>query len=969
MKPVSRASGRTAIAAAAYRAACMLLDRDSGEVHDYSRKAGVVQSGIILPEGVDAGWARDRESLWNAAEAAEKRKDARVAREFEVALPEELSKEARAELVREFAQGLANRYGTAVDFAIHAPSRDGDSRNYHAHVLMTVRRVTSEGLEEKTEIERENGWLGARGLMSSHRQLKGIRKGWERLTNEALGRAGLDIRVDCRSHEDRGLHLQPSVHVGVQATELARQGVSVARQRLDDKARQINTDVVRERPEELLALLTGEKSVFTAEDVRRALWRCRAAPEEVPELVAGVLACPAVVELQGEPADMRPDGPEARPARYSTQELIDIETGMADRVLIMHHRQGHRVADWTLERSFRRQVKHLGGEGLSREQRMAVTHITGAEQIAVVIGHAGSGKSTMLAAARETWESDGRRVLGGTLAGKAAEGLEAASGITSRTLASWERGWKRGKDLLARGDVLVIDEAGMLGSRQMAGFVAAVERAGAKLVLVGDAEQLQAIGPGGAFRAIADRVGAAGLDCIRRQEIPWQREASMAFATQRTAEGLKAYVAHGNVRFCQNEESTRAALAAACAEAGRRASFRTQLALAHRRVDVRDLNDRIRNELRQHGALAPESEELVYETRDGPRGFVVGDRLLFLENNRELGVKNGSPGVVTDVSEDEIEVKLDSGGRFVPVPVKTYDAFDHGYATTIHKAQGATVSRAFVLASSSMDRHLAYVAMTRHRHEVTLFADRTEFRDMQAFSARLSRAGLKETTLDYLEEYTPPAPQEDKLKRSDLDQALINYGMAAIAILRNREEGLPVLSAQRVELRNASHALEGHADGLSERLGVALKHDEGLRAELPGLSGQALSARLKEALAAQDRLLDDPSYRLEQFVMRWKEVMTRQEDLYEKKIIGKAQVRAALREVTEDLAQDPVVEMLLKSGQARLATGADLEPEVAEGLLQGRLSDRMERLAEDRARAARARMRSRNRSPDMGLGW
>jgi hypothetical protein len=123
--------------------------------------------------------------------------------------------------------------------------------------------------------------------------------------------------------------------------------------------------------------------------------------------------------------------------------------------------------------------------------------------------------------------------------------------------------------------------------------------------------------------------------------------------------------------------------------------------------------------------------------------------VVFLENSRELGVKNGTLGTVLEAREGRITARLDEGGRTVTIAAVGYDAVDHGYATTIHKAQGITVDRAFVVGSGSMDRHMTYVALTRHRDGVQLYAGRDEFRDFAALSSRLSRGGVKETTLDY----------------------------------------------------------------------------------------------------------------------------------------------------------------------------------------------------------------------------
>ena len=155
--------------------------------------ARMEQINRSLPEGVKAEWARDRSALWNAAELAEKRKDARVAREFEVALPHELSVEERLEATREIAQELANRYGAAVDFAIHAPHEAGDVRNHHAHILMTTRQVGAEGLGDKTYLERENKWLLTNGLPTTDMQLRDIRQSWEGIASERMAAAGLDM--------------------------------------------------------------------------------------------------------------------------------------------------------------------------------------------------------------------------------------------------------------------------------------------------------------------------------------------------------------------------------------------------------------------------------------------------------------------------------------------------------------------------------------------------------------------------------------------------------------------------------------------------------------------------------------------------------------------------------------------------------------------------------------------------------
>ena len=220
---------------------------------------------------------------------------------------------------------------------------------------------------------------------------------------------------------------------------------------------------------------------------------------------------------------------------------------------------------------------------------------------------------------------------------------------------------------------------------------------------------------------------------IRRQREDWQREASMDFARHRTDEGLSAYAGRGRPLGggCEPQRG-RPSWGTYIADLDARPDG-SRLALAHRRADVGDQRCHSRRAAAS-GALArgEPAGEFLYQTTKGNGPFAPGDRLLFRENNRDLGVKNGMLGTVEGAEPGRLEVRLDSakrGGRPCACPCRwrNYAAVDHGYATTIHKAQGATVDRTFVLASETMDRHLTYVAMTRHRDGVQLYGSQAEF--------------------------------------------------------------------------------------------------------------------------------------------------------------------------------------------------------------------------------------------------
>lgn len=240
VKPVSRAGGRSATAAAAYRSAELVYDETTGESFDYTRKRGVEHAEIVLPTEAakqDINWARDRQQLWNAAEMAENRSNSRVAREYEVALPHELSKAQRVELVREFASEIANRHGVAVDFAIHAPHREGDERNHHAHLLATTRVIEPGGLGEKSTIEWSDTNRRKAEMEPAKKEIEAIRECWAELTNEKLLAHGHEIRIDHRSLEAQGIEREPTVHLGPAVSGMERRGIETeVGKRLDRQA-------------------------------------------------------------------------------------------------------------------------------------------------------------------------------------------------------------------------------------------------------------------------------------------------------------------------------------------------------------------------------------------------------------------------------------------------------------------------------------------------------------------------------------------------------------------------------------------------------------------------------------------------------------------------------------------------------------------------------------------------------------
>ena len=229
IKTFGRSGGSSAVSAAAYRSGERIRDERAGKTYDHSERQDVMHKEIVLPSRFadeDMAWARDRASLWNAAESAEVRKNARVAREYLVAMPVELSPAQRVGLVRGFSQELSDHYGFAVDVAIHAP-RDypgSDARNFHAHLLTTTREVGVEGLGAKTTLEMSDGNRSKFGLEPAINELLHVRARWATVTNEALQEAHVAARIDHRTLEAQGIDREPRPHIPRAAFEMERHG-------------------------------------------------------------------------------------------------------------------------------------------------------------------------------------------------------------------------------------------------------------------------------------------------------------------------------------------------------------------------------------------------------------------------------------------------------------------------------------------------------------------------------------------------------------------------------------------------------------------------------------------------------------------------------------------------------------------------------------------------------------------------
>lgn len=931
VKVISRATGASAVASAAYRSASRLHDERLDRDHDFTNKSGVVHSEVMLPDGAPEHLA-DRATLWNTVEAGEKRKDAQLSREIEFAIPREMDQAQGIDLARAFVQREMVDRGMVADLNVHWDVGPDGLAKPHAHVMLSMREVGEDGFGAKVR-----DWN--RTELIEH-----WREAWADHVNERLAQLDIDARIDHRSLEDQGIDFEPQNKIGPAAGRRADEGLEADRLDEHHEIARANGERIIADPRIALDAITKQQATFTRRDLAMFIHRHSDGKEQFDRAMGAVQASPDLVAL----------GQDGRGQdRFTSREMIAVEDRLHRASALMAERRAHRVSELDQHRALARAEQR--GLVLSGEQKAAFEHVTATRDLGVVVGYAGTGKSALLGVAREAWEDAGYRVRGLALSGIAAENLEGGSGIASRTIASLEHKWSQGRELLDARDVLVIDEAGMIGSRQMERLLSAADKAGAKVVLVGDPEQLQAIEAGAAFRSIAERHSHVEITQVRRQHEDWQRDATRQLATGRTGEALASYEARGMVHAAETRDQAREDLVERWDRERIAEPSKSRIILTHTNDEVRDLNLTARDRLRKAGALG---EDVTVKAERGERQFAAGDRLMFLKNDRGVGVKNGMLGEIEQVSPSQMTVRLDAG-RSVAFDLKDYAQVDHGYAATIHKSQGVTVDRTHVLATPGMDRHGAYVALSRQRDSVQVHYGRDEFEDLGKLTRVLSRERAKDMASDFAERRDirmPPAPAPEKapqrergifagfrpasparqpaaLARND-DQlvqrrVIERHARAAADVMRMKDRGLPVLAHQREALEQAREAMGRIGPHAAKDLERAYVRD-------PALAGETASGRTQRAirvLQLEAEVRADPRLRADRFVERWQGLERQRSALHRAgDMTGAGQVKDRMGAMAKNLERDPQVESLLRARRPDLGLPAEMGRSVGQGL-------------------------------------
>ena len=772
---LSRSSGGNAVRSAAYNARDAITAERTGELFHFRHRDAPVHHEVLLPEGADARLGSSA-ALWNAAEAAERRKDAQVAREIVLALPADrvLSTEDRVELARSFAAEHFVSKGLAVQLDVHAPHKErgegegawsegtgGDHTNWHAHLLITTRRIEGDQLAARKarDLDPEVRKAGTRNVVT---EAEAWGETWRAHQDRYFREHGIELRVDATA-------AHPGEHIGpVRMRKVDSPAVARA-----EALRATNEAAARD-PEQVLAALTRNNATFTERELDRYLAKhLGAGPDGTPDAaqVQDISAAKAAVMGHKDVLALHDRETGEAAGRFTTGTVREQErAALADGAAVAgagHHRGV----------STRHREAALASRTLRDDQRAAFEHAVAGGGLKLVEGRAGTGKSYTLAAVREAHERAGHRVVGLAPTNAVAQDLKADGFTEAGTVHSALFGLKNGRTSWDRRTVVVVDEAAMLDSRVTGELLAEARRAGAKVILAGDDRQLASIERGGLFTELRQRHGAAEITEVTRQRVDWQRQAAHDLAEGRFDTAVDSYDRHGAITWTADQDEARAALVARWKADTLADPKASRFVFAYTNADVSQVNAELRQVRRDRGELG--SPDVRFETKHGAADFAVGDRVQFTDTDKKRHIYNGNAGVITgiDARTGQLTARLDAAagvpGREVTWAAAEFEGFRHGYAGTIYKGQGKTLDHTYLLHTHHWRAAASYVALTRQRESAQVFVAEDTARDARQLARQMGRGEVRAASVAWAtaDELAPELRQRAGARRDTAQAA------------------------------------------------------------------------------------------------------------------------------------------------------------------------------------------------------
>lgn len=717
---VSRSSGANACRKASYNQREVIRCERTGELFSFKEREGNVHHEILLPIGADEKFKKSS-VLWNEVEACERRSNSQLAKEFVIALPDdkEITLEDRIVLTRRFGNIFVER-GVAVQLDVHAP-HEGE-RNWHAHLLATTRRFTEDGLtlgEKARDLD---------PVIRGGRVVEGELWGeiWRDLQNDYFKEKGYEIRVD-------PIGLVPQEHLGpVRMRHHLNE--AVLRAELLQKA----NEAISQNPLSILEELTRTKAFFSKEDVEIFLKKYVPLNER-EGLLEKVLNHSNVVSLYDKES-------QEKSSYFTTHEVRVEEEKLVRFADVIANKFSSFLSPFSIE-------KGLKGKNLSAEQQKAYDLCVSGENLSIIQGRAGVGKSYVLDAIRAAHEEEGYRVLGLAPTHKVAVDLKNGGFKEAKTCHSFLFAFKNDREHLNAKTLVIVDEAGMLGTTLSVELFHAIKKSGAKVILVGDDRQLSSVERGGAFSFLAERYKSHSVELreVRRQTTLWQKETTEALSENHVTKAADLLEKNKALSWNDTKDESLVSLLKDWGKEGFLNPTASRLILAQRNVDVDALNQGVRDILRQQGKLG--DLEMLCSTNRGRCAFAEGDRIQLTETDKSQELFNGSFGVIDKINPNtkKITIRFDNE-EVKDIDPHTYNGLRHGYAATIYKSQGSTLDHVYVLHSKLTNQSINYVALTRQTKSLSLYISKQETPSKAHLIAQMGQQEVKGLSLTFTTE-------------------------------------------------------------------------------------------------------------------------------------------------------------------------------------------------------------------------
>ncbi|ABV84883.1 AAA family ATPase [Rickettsia massiliae] len=752
---VSRSEGKNACLKAAYNARLIIKDERTNVTYNFSKKGDNVYHAVLLPSHVDQKF-KNPSILMNEVEKSEKRKNSQLLKDIVIALPDdkELDLEDRIAITHEIIEEMGwVRNGLGVQVDIHQP-HDGE-KNWHAHLLVTTRRFTENGKElgaKAVDLNPKFAKVKGKAFIIPEDQI--IHERAKEVINKYFAKLGLEIRVD-------PISFSPEQHVG--PTRMRSIINEIAEQNKICKLAHLE---IIKGADGVLNRIIRHQAIFTKLDIEKAVKEIK---EEAAKqkLIREILNSDRLVKLYNE------DGTDTK--YYTTQDIRDEELRIV------------RIADKVNNQIHFNNVVKLKSAidnlaSVNEAQRESLQHILiNSQGIRILQGRAGTGKSQVLAEAYKIATNHGQNIIGLAPTHKAASELKSKGYQQCHTVKGFLFKLYNGKANLPRNSLLVVDEAGMVGNSDYLELLKVARSNNCNLILAGDERQLTSVERGGMFAVLASKFGSYELSNIRRQSKVWAREMASCFARSDITGGLHLLEQHNCLKSDHTLEESMARLIEDWSNS--KFALNERLIITMCNIEVDSINQGIRELLKAKGLLTGK-EYRRYLPSQQYEDYMAGDRILFKSTNKDLQIENGEFAMITLVSNDKFVAKTDSGKEieFNPQDI----SFKHGYASTVYKAQGASIKDVYVLHNLAGNSRNSYVAMTRHIEEVKFYYNRKANRNMASLISQLSKIDNRLSSINFktLEELV--AIQDQKNKSPNIIDKVGNWFKGVVEDINDR---------------------------------------------------------------------------------------------------------------------------------------------------------------------------------------